>query len=119
MRQIRKIIQKAIRVRINNLTKILLLAMLAVIIIWLHTLPYFSFLITPTLGFVSYWLIVAIVFKLKSKASVIASITGLFLIGITTILLREDIARISADFAYYVIIIAFIQHLLEQRHAKR
>lgn len=118
MVQIRNLSQQTTRFWVKNQPKILFLAILAGILIYLRTLPYFNFLLTPALALVFYWLVVVILFKLNSKASVIASITGLLLTGFTTILLREDVAKETADFAYYVIIMAFIQHLLERRHAK-
>lgn len=119
MAQIRNLSQRITRFWVKNQPKILFLAILAGVLIYLHSLPYFNFLLTPSPALVFYWLVVVVLFKLGSKASVIASITGLLLTGFATILLREDAAKEAADFAYYVIIIAFIQYLAEQRHAKR
>lgn len=119
MVRISKLSQQVTGFWVKNQPKILFLAILAGVLIYLRTLPYFNFLLTPALAFVIFWLVVLSLFHLGSRASVIASISGLFLTGFATILLREDAAKETGDFAYYIIIVAFIQYLLEQRHAKR
>jgi hypothetical protein len=119
MMQTNYLSQQATRFWVKNQPKTLFLAILAGLLIYLHTLPYFNFLLAPAWSFLLFWLVTLYLFRLQGRASVVVGISGLLLSGFATILLKVDVARNAADFAYYVIIIAFVQYLLEARHAKR
>ena len=119
MEHINTPLRQATRFWVKNQPKILLLVIVAGILIYLRTLPYFNILFSTEWAFLFFWLVTLFLFHLQSRASIVVGVGGLVLTGFATILLREDVAIEMANFTYYVMIIAFVQFLREQRHEKK
>lgn len=104
---------------IKNQPKILFLAIGVAGVSFLRELPYFNIILTFSIIGVFLWLVSLLLFSLRSKSSVIAAVLALLITGFAMAIQKTEIAQETANFAYYMAIIALIQILLESRNEKR
>lgn len=111
--------EKMVNFWIKDQPKILFLMIVATVMVFLRQLPYFIIILTISTVGIFLWIVSLLLFKLRSKSSVVAVILALLATGLAMAIEKTEIAQEAANFAYYVAIIAFIQVLLEVRNEKR
>lgn len=119
MKNLRNFWQKIADFWVGHQPKIVLMLMVIGALDFLRKLPYFNILLTFYVYGVFFWLILLLLFRLKSRSTMVVAAFLLFLTGFAVIIQKLEFAQETAMFSYYLIVIAFIQAGLENHNEKR